>query len=85
MQQARRLGGLSLDAVVQANFLRTHIGLACFVVFLLVPGTLSLRLLCLDELRLFGLLCLTAVCDHIICIFVGGRISTGSGCTDVVG
>ena len=28
----------------------------------------STHLLCLDELRLFGLLCFTVVCDHRICI-----------------
>ena len=40
-------------------------GLACFC-RALVPGTPALHLLHLDELRLFGLFRLTAVCDHII-------------------
>ena len=56
-------------------------GLFCCV---LVPGTLSFHLLYLDKLRLFVLLCFT-VCDHRICISLGWRISTVSGCTDVVG
>ena len=56
-------------------------GLFCCV---LVPGTLALHLLYLGELRLFGLLCFTLVYDHIICISLGWRISTDSGCTDVV-
>ena len=43
-------------------------GLFCCV---LVPGTLALHLLYLDDLRLFGLLCFTVVCDHIICISLG--------------
>ena len=34
----------------------------------LVPGTLTLHLLYLNEMRLFGLLCFTVVCDHIFCI-----------------
>ena len=33
----------------------------------LVPDTLVFHLLYLDELRLFGLLCLTVVCDNRIC------------------
>ena len=43
-------------------------GLFCCV---LVPGTLGLHLFYLDELRLFGLLCFTVVCDNIIGISVG--------------
>ena len=43
------------------------LGLFCWA---LVPGTLALHLLCLDELRLFALLRFT-VCDHRICISLG--------------
>ena len=43
-------------------------GLFCCV---LAIGTLALHLLYLDELRLFGLLCFTAVCDHTNCISLG--------------
>ena len=45
-------------------------GLLCCV---LVPGTLALDLPYLDELRLFGSLCFTVVCDHIkiSCISLG--------------
>ena len=52
----------------------------------LVPGTLAFHLLYLDELWLFGLLCFT-VFDYIvtICISLGWRISTDSGCTNAVG
>ena len=57
-------------------FLFLWSGLFCCV---LVPGTLAFHLLYLDELRLFGLLCLT-VCDHRNCISLGWRISTGTGC-----
>ena len=32
----------------------------------------------------FGFLCLT-ICDHIICISLGWRISTDTGCDDVIG
>ena len=58
-------------------------GLACFVVFSFVPSTLAFHLVYLDELILFGSLCFT-VRDHIICISLGRRISTYSGCTDDV-
>ena len=56
-------------------------GLFCCV---LVPGTLALHLLYLDELRTSGSLCFTVVRDHIICISLR-LISTDYGCTDVVG
>ena len=43
-------------------------GLFCCV---LVPGTLALHLIYLDELRVFGLLCFTVVCDHRIYFSLG--------------
>ena len=52
-------------------------GLFCCCV--LVPGTPALHLLYLDELRLFGLLCIAVVCDHKICT------SISLVCMDVIG
>ena len=49
-------------------------GLFCCV---LEPGTLALHLLYLDDLRLFGLLCFTVVCDHRMCISLGVLMSLG--------
>ena len=43
----------------------------CGLFCVLVPGALVLHLPYLDKLRLFGLLCFTAVCDHRICISLG--------------
>ena len=40
----------------------------------LEPGTLALYLFYIDELRLFGLLCFTVVCDHRICISLDYRL-----------
>ena len=48
-------------------FVSYFYGPDCFV-----GGTLAFYLLDLDELRLFGLLCLTVCdCDHSICISLG--------------
>ena len=47
-------------------------GLFCCV---FVPGTLALRLTCLDELRLLGLPCFTVVCGDRICIYISTRMN----------
>ena len=46
-------------------------GLFCRLCCVLVAGALALHLLYLDEMRLFGLLCFTVVCDHSRCISLG--------------
>ena len=50
-------------------FFSVSYGLACFRC-VLVPGTLALHLLYLDDLHLFGFT-LVSVCNHIICLSLG--------------